>query len=276
MWRIGEWGPRLVPIRRMGEWRPRLVPIRRMGEWGPRLTPIRRIGESGTPLGGKSPSPSGPSAPSPPTRQHHAPPGSRPPRPRLHLRLHPRLDPTGSSPSWLASQPAGGAGEPRADAGAGVSASQITRWLRGGYLHHVLPGVYAVGNTADSIKADPAAAALYAGPRAARSHGTAAWWLKLTEREPVISDVTTPRRCQSPPRRRVHSRRAGERIWVRGPPTTSVIDTLLDLTATPRDVLLRRHGFIVRRYTWNQVNLDSGVVADDLRRALVERDTESK
>ena len=43
-----------------------------------------------------------------------------------------------------------------------------------------------------------------------------------------------------------------------------------------RDVLLRRHGFIVLRYTWNQVNSDSGAVVDDLRRALAERDARNE
>jgi very-short-patch-repair endonuclease len=39
-----------------------------------------------------------------------------------------------------------------------------------------------------------------------------------------------------------------------------------------RDLILRQHGFIVLRYTWNQVNFDSATVAADLRRTLRDRD----
>src|SRR5947209_10272864 len=103
----------------------------------------------------------------------------------------------------------------------GVVDAVIHDWLNQGYLHPKLPGVYAVGHVAPSLEADLTAAVLYAGPGAALSHGTAAWWLRLSGRSPVIIDVTTPRRCQSQPGIRAHSRRVRERIWVRGLPTTS-------------------------------------------------------
>jgi hypothetical protein len=267
----------------------------------------------------------------------------------------------------------------------GVNAMQISRWVRAGVLHCVLPGVYAVGHLAASFEADLTAAVLYAGPGAALSHATAAWWLQLTERRPHIIDVATPRRRKSQPGIRVHSRRSREREWLNGLPATTAIDTLLDVASTSdfddvryllaqadyrrlvdlnalpralcagrpgsaalrralhhhmpqlartrsnleidfllkvcerhgvpipavnvrlhgfkvdalwrrervvveldggeghttraqmerdrrRDLVLRMHGFVVVRYTWNQVNFESEVIATDLLRLLAERD----
>jgi hypothetical protein len=114
----------------------------------------------------------------------------------------------------------------------GVSTTQIARWVATGYLTLVLPGVYAVGHLAASFEADLTAAVLYAGPGAALSHATAAWWLELTDRQPRVIDVTTPRRRKSQLGIRVHSRRERDRVWERGLPTTTAIDTLLDVAAT--------------------------------------------
>ncbi len=61
----------------------------------------------------------------------------------------------------------------------GIADGTISPWLAGGYLHRVLPRVYAVGHQAPAIEADLAAALLYAGPKAALSHASAAWWLGL-------------------------------------------------------------------------------------------------
>ena len=116
----------------------------------------------------------------------------------------------------------------------GVSNGRIGRWVEDGYLRRVLPGVYAVGHVAPSIAGDLAAALLYAGPGAALSHATAAWWLKLLKRRPVTVDVTTPRRCRRLPRSakvRVHDRRHRTRVWLRGLPVTTVPETVLDCAA---------------------------------------------
>jgi very-short-patch-repair endonuclease len=53
----------------------------------------------------------------------------------------------------------------------------------------------------------------------------------LSERRPITIDVTTPRRCCSQPGVRVHDRRIRTLEWERGLPTTTVIDTLLDVAA---------------------------------------------
>ncbi len=110
----------------------------------------------------------------------------------------------------------------------GVSDGTITQWVNEGYLHRVLPGVYAVGHRSAPIEADLAAALLYAGPGAMLSHATAAWWRKLTERQPPLIHVSTPRQCQSIDNVRVHGRRHLERTWHRGLTVTTVPQTLLD------------------------------------------------
>ena len=98
-------------------------------------------------------------------------------------------------------------------------------------LHRVLPRVYAVGHRAQSVEADLTAAVLYAGPGAMLSHATALWWRGLIDRRPTTIEVSTPRRCQSLSGIRVHGRRACQRSWHRGLPTTSVEQALLDYAA---------------------------------------------
>src|ERR1700732_5358867 len=80
-----------------------------------------------------------------------------------------------------------------------VSSATIADWLRQGYLHRLLPRVYAVGHAGRSTEADLAAALLYAGPGAALSHATAAWWLGLADHQTSVIHVRTPRRCRSLP-----------------------------------------------------------------------------
>lgn len=109
-----------------------------------------------------------------------------------------------------------------------VSRSTISRWVREGYLHAELPGVYAVGHRAPSFEARLSAALLYAGPGAMLSHGTAAWWWGLTQRQPRVIEVSTPKQCRSVGGVRVHARRRLDRISHNGLPVTFVPQTLLD------------------------------------------------
>jgi very-short-patch-repair endonuclease len=113
----------------------------------------------------------------------------------------------------------------------GISKSTVAMWLDQGYLHPKLPGVYAVGHPAGDYAAGLAAALLYAGPGAMLSHATATYWLDLLDERPRQIHVTTPRFCRSLPGVVVHERRACERIWHKGLPTTTVAQTLLDLAA---------------------------------------------
>jgi predicted transcriptional regulator of viral defense system len=111
-----------------------------------------------------------------------------------------------------------------------VANAVISRWLTQGYLHRVLPRVYAVGHAAPSVEGDLAAAVLYAGPGAMLSHGTAAWWWGLIDRAPSTIQVSTPRRCRPARGIRVHQRRSLARIWRRDLPVTSVAQTCLDFS----------------------------------------------
>jgi very-short-patch-repair endonuclease len=124
--------------------------------------------------------------------------------------------------------------------GADVSRAVIGRWVGDGYLHWVLPRVYAVGHRAPSTEGDLAAALLYAGPGAMLSHATAAWWWGLIDEQPRTVAVSTLRRCKSLTRIRVHCRRRHERIWHKGLPVTSVPQTLLDYASVCTLRRLRR------------------------------------
>ncbi|HUE28110.1 MAG TPA: DUF559 domain-containing protein [Solirubrobacteraceae bacterium] len=113
----------------------------------------------------------------------------------------------------------------------GVDDAAVSGWLKQGYLHRVLPRVYAVGHPGSSTESDLAAALLYAGPGAMLSHATAAWWLGLLDQQPRQIHVSTPRQCRSQTGVTVHRRRACDRIWHEGLPVTTVSQTLLDLAA---------------------------------------------
>ena len=113
----------------------------------------------------------------------------------------------------------------------GVDTVVVARLVGDGYLHPVLPTVYAVGHRAPSVEADLTAAVLYAGPGAMLSHATALWWRGLLDQPPRTIDVSTPRRCRSLRGIRVHGRRRCRRLWHRGLPTTTVEQALLDYAA---------------------------------------------
>ena len=113
----------------------------------------------------------------------------------------------------------------------GVDRRVVSRWTDSGYLHPVLPRVYAVGHRAPSVEADLTAAVLYAGPGAMLSHATALWWHGLIDQQPSPIQVSTPRRCRSLEDVTVHGRRTCARVWHNGLPTTSIEQALLDFAA---------------------------------------------
>jgi hypothetical protein len=123
--------------------------------------------------------------------------------------------------------------------GVGTAETTLRRWVSTGYLHPVLPRVYAVGHAAPSTESDLSAAVLYAGPGAMLSHGTAAWWLGLLKYPPEQIHVSTPRNLRDRDGITVHGRRNLERIDHKGLPTTTVAQTVLDFAATGRPDLLR-------------------------------------
>ena len=114
----------------------------------------------------------------------------------------------------------------------GVDDKVVADWKRQGYLHRVLPRVYAVGHRAASYEADLVSALLYAGPGAALSHATAAHWLGLLDKPPRIIHVSTPRRCRSVRGITVHGRRDPDRFFHRRLPLISLPQLFLDLAAT--------------------------------------------
>jgi hypothetical protein len=123
----------------------------------------------------------------------------------------------------------------------GVSRASVWVWVRAGYLHPRLPEVFAVGHCARTVESDLWEAILYAGPGAALSHGTAAWWRGLIDFPVRPIHVATPRRRRSLPGIAVHCRRAGVRRGEHaGMPITSIPQTLLDLAALEQLKLVRR------------------------------------
>jgi predicted transcriptional regulator of viral defense system len=113
----------------------------------------------------------------------------------------------------------------------GVGEATISKWVADSYLTVVHPRVYAVGHVAPSDEADLIAAVLYAGPGAMLSHGTAAWWWRLTDRRPPLIDVSTPWKRHERPGLRIHSRRSLVRVLHNRIPVTTVPQTLLDVAA---------------------------------------------
>jgi hypothetical protein len=122
---------------------------------------------------------------------------------------------------------------------AGVSGRTIGRWRSDGYLHRVLPRVYAVGHAARSVEADLAAAALYAGPGAMLGAATALWWLGLLKYPPQQICVSSPRRIMDVGNVVVHGRRRLKRIWHRGLPVTTASQAIMDFAASGSFDLLR-------------------------------------
>jgi transposase len=123
----------------------------------------------------------------------------------------------------------------------GVGEATIDRWVRAGYLHPRLPGVYAVGSPARTDVSDLWEAVLYVGPGAMLSHGTAAWWRGLIDFPVRPMHVSTPRRMRSRRGIAVHGRRAGlERCPHKGIPVTSIAQTVFDLAAQGELKLVRK------------------------------------
>jgi predicted transcriptional regulator of viral defense system len=122
----------------------------------------------------------------------------------------------------------------------GLSRSTIARWKARGRIHQIHPHVYAVGHTSLNVEGRLRAALLYAGPGAALSHTTAAWWWQLLEARPQRIHVAAGGRRPSLPDVRVHHPRRVEGTTERGLPVTTVPRTLLDLASILPFAALRR------------------------------------
>jgi very-short-patch-repair endonuclease len=122
----------------------------------------------------------------------------------------------------------------------GVGRAGISRWVEERRLHRIHPGVYAVGHLALGMEARMAAALFYAGPGAALSHVTAAWWWGMLHAEPRRLHVSVPGRRRSIGSVRVHTRKRPQRAWHKRLPLTPPAQTLLDIAGVVRLMELRR------------------------------------
>jgi len=113
----------------------------------------------------------------------------------------------------------------------GLTNSTIDRWLRGGRLHRIHRGVYALGHTAIGVTGRVVAALLWAGPRALLSHTTAAWWWGIITVEPTVIYLSVPGRAKSTKGIRVHRPRELEGTTHRRLPVTTVSRTLMDISS---------------------------------------------
>ncbi|MHB8692727.1 MAG: hypothetical protein ACYDHH_15935 [Solirubrobacteraceae bacterium] len=122
----------------------------------------------------------------------------------------------------------------------GFGRGQIEWWIGAGYLRPTLPGVLALGHDAPSPESDLWEAVLYAGPGAALSHGTAAYWRRLIIYPPREIHVSTPRQIKSLPGIVVHGRQRIKREIHRGLPVTTIRETMIGLAATSKHNVVRR------------------------------------
>jgi predicted transcriptional regulator of viral defense system len=127
----------------------------------------------------------------------------------------------------------------------GFSQRSVARAVEGGRLHRVHRGVYAIGHTELSQRAECLAAVLAVGPGALLSYYSAGWLWGLWSGSPAPFEVTAfvPRHHQPPKGVRRHRARNlddEDRALIDGIPVTSVARTLLDLAWKLRSDQLRR------------------------------------
>jgi very-short-patch-repair endonuclease len=124
--------------------------------------------------------------------------------------------------------------------GSGLSGTMIARWIRAGRLHRRHPRVYALGHRCIGPEAELIAALLYAGPGAALSHATAAWWWRLIDHRPLEIEFSAPGHVTSRRALRIHHPRRLDTARHQGLPVTTVAQTLLDFAAAAPEGRVRR------------------------------------
>lgn len=121
----------------------------------------------------------------------------------------------------------------------GISEAATRRLVARGYLVRLYPAVYAVGHPPQRIEGRLTAALFHAGPGAALSHTTAAWWWQFTDSEPRTIHIATRHRPAPATNLRLHRPREFERITHRRLAVTPPSRTLLDLAAVVDEQTLR-------------------------------------
>lgn len=111
----------------------------------------------------------------------------------------------------------------------GVSRTTIRRWVGASRLHRVSDGLYAVGHAGTTAETPLIEALLTAGPGAALSHITAAWWRGLIRFPGRVIHVSAPGRRRSRPGIQVHHPIEIKREWHNGLPIVPVPQILLDI-----------------------------------------------
>ncbi len=152
---------------------------------------------------------------------------------------------------------------------AGLSADQIERRVRSGRWERVLPGVYRIEGAPLTWQARLSAVSLWAGPGAVFSHRTAAalWGFARFEESGAVH-VTLRRRAQDPGgvvAHRAASLSSAEVGSVKGVRVTSVLRTLLDLSATEPESDVRASVDEALRRKWTTTEKLQSFVARNSR-----------
>jgi very-short-patch-repair endonuclease len=130
----------------------------------------------------------------------------------------------------------------------GMTENAVEVRARGGVLHRIHRGVYAVGHPGLPVEGRFLAAVKACGPSAVLSHLAAGYLWGFVEEEPEVVDITVTREGSRPGRATVRVHRSalepgdvGRRAAI---PVTTPVRTLADLAATVSEHELRR---LVRR-----------------------------
>jgi Protein of unknown function (DUF559) len=110
--------------------------------------------------------------------------------------------------------------------------------------------VYAVGHVAGGESAELAEMLLAAGPGAALSHTTGAWWRGLLRYASKRIHVCAPNRRRSYQAMQVHHPRGMRREWHRALPVMPVTPLLVQIAPMVGDAALRRAIAVADRNVW--------------------------
>lgn len=158
---------------------------------------------------------------------------------------------------------------------AGLTDSGVTRRVRSGELRRVFRGVYTVSQARLSREALGLAAVLACGPGAGLSHYACATLYGVSRFSSPLIDVVSPRK-RTLDGVRVHYIRTLDRTdltTIRGTPVTTFARLQLDLADLARDEALRADGYLILRFSADDVQHYGAEVARQVLGALSVRPT---